>query len=320
MPGLGRRSGRADDRMPISHTRAPSLAALGVALVLTGCGTAALPTSSGATVSAGPSSPSRPSTASIASGSPSSVDGSAGPAVASASPLAGVEPVEPPRLATTTLICERWGPEPPASLVTCGDAAGLALAAISSTTAVTRLDVGYGEWCVTSASPCGDRSADVTWVIARTRPPDTLRLRVGRLDGELAVWPAVPGPPVRSTPFDPPPRRAPPLGPDAPTDLAHREPYPLCGEEDLGASEAFSTAARECFLTAVLAGSSAELDSRATSTEGDAVLTVYRFAGSGAVRRAVRSNGVWSASACGIARIDTPAVFEMAGGCVTVSP
>ena len=185
---------------------------------------------------------------------------------------------------------------------------------------LVRLDVGYGEWCDPPDAPCGDRTAGVTWVVARM-PPDTVRLRIARGgSGELGVWPPVPGPNVPPVPFDPPPRAAPGFGGDAPPDLAARAPLPLCGDEALGASEAFATAARRCFLTAVLAGSPAEFDSHAPSTEGDAVLTVYRFEGSGAIRRWVRSAGSWNASACGIAALDTPAVFEMAGVCVTMPP
>jgi len=245
--------------------------------------------------------------------------GAAATAVPVGSARVDVEPVEPARLASVTLVCERWGADPPPSIVSCGDAARLALAVLGPAAAtVTRLDVGYGEWCAPADAPCGDRSATVASIVARTAPRETVRLRIARVDsGELGVWPPVLGPNAPPVAFDPPPRAAPELGSDAPPDLAARAPFPLCGEEDLGISEAFATAARRCFLTAVLAGSPAELDSHATSTEGDAVLMVYRFAGSGPIRRWVRSSDRWTASACGIAAIDTPAVFEMAGVCVT---
>jgi hypothetical protein len=252
---------------------------------------------------------------------PSIVASAGAPATAGAtgSPLVDVEPVEPARVAAVTVVCERWGPDPPSSLVSCGDAARLAMAAIGAAAPnVTRLDVGYGEWCDPPDAPCGDRAAHVAWVVARGAA-GTLRLRIARGDsGDLGVWPPVPGPNLPSVPFDPPSRAAPGLGSDVPPDLAARAPFPLCGVEDLGASEAFATAARRCFLAAVLASSPAEFDSHATSTEGEAVLTVYRFGGSGAIRRWVRSAGSWTSSACGIAAIDTPAVFEMAGVCVTL--
>jgi hypothetical protein len=319
MPGLRRLSRRAAGVPGRRPRRWASLGAFATVAILVACDAGSPPPVSlpaGSPASA----PTSATPASVASsGSGAAGSGEAG--LPAGSPRVDLDPVEPARLVSSTLVCERWGAEPPPTLITCGDAARLALAALGTSAAVTRLDVGYGGWCPGPDAPCGDRSADVTWVVARDGTSNSIRVRIARAaSGDLAVWPPVPGPAVPSATFDAPPPRAPDLGGDAPPDLVDRDPFPLCGVEDLGTSDAYATAARRCFLDAVLAGSAAELDSAATSTEGEAVLTVYRFRGSGAVRRWVRSAGNWTASACGIARIDTPAVFEMAGVCVAVPP
>ena len=70
----------------------------------------------------------------------------------------------------------------------------------------------------------------------------------------------------------------------------------------------------------VLAGVPAELTSRTFSTEGGAVLTLYRFIGRGPVLRFVRSTAGWTGSACGISPIRTTAVFLLAGSCERVTP
>ncbi len=221
-------------------------------------------------------------------------------------------------LDAVTLVCESWGSEPPAGTIPCRDAAGLGLAALGAGRAarVVRLDVAFGEGC--AATPdCPNRRPDVGWVVARAAGGgDALLVRVARVDsGELRVWPPVAGAPPPTPAFDPPARTAPDLGPDAPNALRDREPLPFCGDEDLGQSESFDVTARRCFVDGVIAGAQVELISRASSTEGDPVLTVFRFDGRGSVSRSVRSAGQWTTAVCGISPVATPAAFVTAGGC-----
>jgi hypothetical protein len=81
------------------------------------------------------------------------------------------------------------------------------------------------------------------------------------------------------------------------------------------APDAFATSIRRCFLRGVLAGVPVELVSRSVSTEGQTLLTLYRFTGQGAVLRYVRTSAGWTGSACGISPIRTRAVFILAGTC-----
>ena len=58
-----------------------------------------------------------------------------------------------------------------------------------------------------------------------------------------------------------------------------------------------------------------ELVSRAASTEGEVVTTIYRFTGQGAIQRFVRAGSSWTAAACAISPIDTTAVFLLVRPC-----
>jgi hypothetical protein len=221
-------------------------------------------------------------------------------------------------LRSITIVCESWGSEPPSATIDCEDAVTAALAALGATRAavVRRLDFGYGEWCA-AASTCLPRRSDIGWVVARTATLETLRVRVA-LDAAtgLQAWPPVEGPRVIVPSFRTPPVDAPDLGEGTPRELAEREAFPFCGSEDVGLTEAFNTAARQCFLDGVRAGSPVELISRMTSTEGGGqLLDVYRFTGEGAIFRYLLRDGQWTVSACGISPITTIAVFVLAGGC-----
>ena len=254
-------------------------------------------------------------------GSPSATAGSTAepstPAT-SATPIPDPERPPPIPLRSITIVCESWGSEPPPATIDCGHAVIASLAALGPNQAalVRRVDVGFGEWCDDPAT-CLPRRSDVGWVVARTATLDTLRVRVA-LDatGGLQAWPPVPGPRVIVPSFRPPPVDAPDLGEGTPRELAERDAFPFCGSEDVGLSEAYNTAARQCFLDGVRAGSPVELISRMTATEGGApLLDLYRFTGEGAVFRYLRRDGRWTVSACGISPIATIAVFVLAGDC-----
>jgi hypothetical protein len=247
--------------------------------------------------------------------------GSAPEPALAASPLpADVVPADV-QLDTETLVCESWGSEPPVGAIQCRGAASLALAAMGPEQAarVERLDVGFGDRCGTG--PCPDRRPDVGWVLARFATGAVRLIHVATDPaGGLRVWPPVMGEAPAPVAFRPPARTAPDLGPDAPSALRDREPYPFCGREDIGSVESYDVVARRCFVDGVLAGSPVELLSQSVSTEGDAVLTVYRFGGRGSVVRSVRAGGAWTSAVCAISPIATPAAFAIAGGCDERNP
>jgi len=306
-PARGSRSAR---RSPGGLRR---VAPIAVALTLiAGCVATGLPETT-------PAGTSR--TAAATTGAAATTDAEPSSALGSATPIPDPEwPVAVP-LRSITVICESWGSEPPPATIECARAVTASLAALGGERAalVRRIDVGYGEWC-DAPSACAPRQADVGWVVARTATLETLRVRVA-LDaaGGLQAWPPVPGPRVILPTFQPPPVRAPDLGGGTAPKLAEREPFPFCGSEDAGLSESFNTAARQCFVDGVQAGSPVEMISRTGATEGGGVLNVYRFTGEGAVLRYLLANGRWTAMACGISPIATTAAFVLAGTCESLA-
>jgi hypothetical protein len=249
----------------------------------------------------------------IAGASPPAA-GPGGSPAGSPGPLPDLTPITP-RIDAITVICEAWGSEPPPSTIDCGDAVSLGLAAIGAEGAasVRRLDFRFAAPC--GAATCAGRRPDAGWVLARSESFDTLVVPVAiDLDGVLRAWPPIDGPVQPDPPFRPPARLAPDLGPSGPAELRDRVALPFCGEETMRDPDAFDRAARTCFLDGVLAGSPVELVSRAWSTEGHPITTVYRYPGRGAVLRYLGTDR-WVVSACGVEPIDTPAVFLMAGIC-----
>jgi hypothetical protein len=230
-------------------------------------------------------------------------------------PIPDLAPSSVP-LSLFTLVCESWSGEPPTAVIDCAAAASLALAAIGGEPAATvrRLDVRFGDRC--EDGPCAENRADVVRVVARSAEFDTVAVRVA-LDpaGELRAWPPIAGPTEPPPAFAPPSAAAPDLGPELPDELRLRPPVASCGAEDLVEPDAFATDVRTCFLGGVLAGVPVEFASRGFSTEGQALLTLYRFAGRGPILRYIRTHAGWSGAACGISPIPTIAVFILAGTC-----
>jgi hypothetical protein len=156
----------------------------------------------------------------------------------------------------------------------------------------------------------------VRWAVARSAAFETLHVRIARdAAGELRVWPPVEGRLEPPPSFAPPPATAPDLGPDAPAAVRDRPALPFCGLEDQSSPDAFDTPARRCFLDGIGAWIGVELISRASSTEGEAVTTVYRYAGQGGIERIVRAGPTWTAAACAISPIDTTAAFLLVRPC-----
>jgi hypothetical protein len=291
-----------DDRRVSDVTRARWLGLI-LAAAIAGCGS-----------TTGPSAPASPSTAATADPAPSPSS-----PIASPTPIAGLTTGLPVPLDAILLICESWGSEPPSQIVGCREAASLALAAVGPVAGeVGRLDFGYGEPC--PSTPCPSRDPGIAWVVVSSTRGNRPVIRVARdVRRALQAWPPEPGPAAAIPTFTPPPALAPDLGADAPPGVRDREPVPFCGDEDLGTADRFETVARRCFVDGILAGSPVELISRAPSTEGGPVVTLYRWTGRGSVRRDVRSDGRWSASICAITPLATDAGFVLAGGCDPVA-
>jgi hypothetical protein len=306
------------DRLPIVSRSGSRFVATLAVIVLLGSGCVApgprpAPTASpiGSTDVAVHPSPSRAS-------EPASSPSAAGSSDGGATPLPDPPPISRP-LSAFTIVCADWSADPPPDLLECADAARLALAAIGGerAAAVRRLDIGFGDPCP-EPSPCIP-AADVRWAVARSAAFETLHVRVARdADGEIRVWPPVEGRPQPPPAFAAPPPAAAEVGPDVPRAIRDSPALPLCGVEDLASPDAFDTPARQCFLDGVAGWVGVELVSRAASTEGEAVTTVYRFTGQGAIERFVRASGIWTAAGCAITPIDTSVVFLLVRPCESI--
>jgi hypothetical protein len=283
----------------------------------------------GCTVGSAPprasSSPTTREVGPVPSTSPSPVSPSPSPATptppdGSATPIPDLTSAGPVPLARVLLICGSWGENPPDTVIACRDGASIALAALGPdrVAGVERLDVAYGSSCP-AAGACADRRPDVVDVTARLHgPSEALVIRVARdPTGELRAWPATPITPPEPA-FHPPPVAAPALD-AAPPAIRDRKPLPFCGDED-ATGDVFDAAARRCFLDGVRGGSPVELVSRSASTEGDPVVTLYRWTGTGSVVKSVRNGAGWQTAVCAITPIDTDAGFVLAGGCDPVDP
>ena len=247
---------------------------------------------------------------------PTAVPSATNPPAASATPIPDLGSAGPVPLARVLLVCELWGEDPPPTAIGCRDGASLALAALGPDRAsgVNRLDVAFGSSCSTSGA-CLDRRPDVVVVTARVGSlANAATVRVARdPTGELTAWPATAVDLPPDPPLDPPPAAAPAID-GATAAIRDREPLPFCGDEDATAGT-FDTVARQCFLDGIRAGIPVELISRSASTEGDPVLTLYRWTGTGSVAKAVRNAAGWEGAVCAITPIATDAVFVLAGGC-----
>jgi hypothetical protein len=111
-----------------------------------------------------------------------------------------------------------------------------------------------------------------------------------------------------------PPSVAAPALDGAPASIRGRTPLPFCGAEDTTTHDV-DPAIRRCFVDGLLAGSPVELISRSPSTEGDPVVSLLRWSGTGSIERSVHADGSWARNRCAITLIETDAAFENAGGC-----
>ncbi|MFL5684830.1 MAG: hypothetical protein ACJ77D_02130, partial [Chloroflexota bacterium] len=77
----------------------------------------------------------------------------------------------------------------------------------------------------------------------------------------------------------------------------------------------YAVGVRRCFLDGVLSGQPVEFLTRDHGTEGEEVLTLYRFAGQGPIISYDRDGGRWTYSACGISPVTGQLVFQRDGLC-----
>jgi hypothetical protein len=245
------------------------------------------------------------------------------PSAASPSPTAGAPTPLASLLPTTatietvTQICETWGSSAPDDTITCGDAIWLALDALGPAGGTARrADFGYGPYCPLGLGECGERVTTESHVVVRTASVGSFVLRVARgSDGGLLVWPPQPVGAEPVPAFTPPVPALADVGPGAPPEVAQREAYPLCSVEDSGLAGPYDASARRCLANGVLAGQAVEFLTRGASTEGGAVLTLYRFAGAGPLVRFVSDNGAWARYACGMSLNESDLVFNNDGDC-----
>ncbi len=260
---------------------------------------------------------------------PATSDGSA-PASTAASPLPSPvrtePPSDPPTPAPSTSPSDGAAAHPdPATFlqvcrsadladvapVPCSDVVEAALGAPEL--AGTRIErVETGGTCDPARS-CGLATvAPAAWVtVLSDGDPMIVKVVLGA-DGGLSVAAVYPAIPPERPPFTPP---APGLAdlPGAPPSLAGRTAYPLCGTEQAPMGGPYDETARTCFLTGVLAGSPVELAALSTGTEGGALVSLYRYAGSGGVGLVTGEDGRWTRRFTGIADATGGLVFDIAG-------
>ncbi len=70
---------------------------------------------------------------------------------------------------------------------------------------------------------------------------------------------------------------------------------------------------RDCFVRSVLGGQPAEFITRTPGTEGESVVEIWRFTGTGPIRRYIRDFSAWIYIETGIEPRDSELRFAVAG-------
>jgi hypothetical protein len=266
-------------------------------LVLAACGLAPDPTPSR-------SAPNPVATADSGDGQPSSLE-----------PDPTARPPSDIDLGAITQVCEAWSGHLPKRGIKCDRGIRATLESLGPIgPSVERLDFRYTPPCDGQVCLRGPARA---WVsIAAGRAGNLLvELRIDH-SGVVVASPPVTGPKLpNGDAFDAPPvdRRSVPG--NVPREVRDRQPLPLCGVETARPGDPLDQRARQCFLAGVLAGEAVEFISQGRATEGEIAITIYRFAGKGAIVSYVRDAGQWTWSACGISPVHTDLVFQLAGLC-----
>ena len=278
--------------------RTAVVASVALTLVLAGCAT------TGPTNRIEPSTPSRsagsaagaatpPATA--AASEPASLAASPNPAETSSSPTVEGDSAELLR------ICYPGPPEP--SDIDCKDAVDAALGVAGAGSLPFRAVLTWSTFCAFE-TPCPSQAPDpkTAYVVLHLADGTGVQVAVRLDNGALS-----PGPPAAITAHDIGPRQtfdAPPVAKadvaPAPALISNRRASPLCGMEQAGLAGPFDVRARNCFMTALLAGDAAEFVSRRADVGGAPFLELWRFEGSGPVTVFRGEAGSWSQLRCGV--------------------
>jgi len=252
---------------------------------------------------------------------------------ASPEPTATVTPIPSdwPLLAdpdALTRICEASPDGEFDDTIRCGGAIEEALRALGAKArAVLRADFAYGPVCPPGVlCPVTPDAGHVVFSWP-ARPLPVVRVALDEY-GAIVAYPPEP------LPFEPPPppvvtsppAARPDVGEMPPPEVAHRAPYPYCGQDGGGLIGPVDEVGRRCFLDSVLTGRAAEFVVRLVTVEGDPVTEVWRFAGSGPIVVYVDqtqdsfSTGGWLRLACSLVRDAAPWTFERGDCTVTRLP
>ena len=225
-------------------------------------------------------------------------------------------PYDPTRI---TQLCESWGGGAGDRLISCGRGLKSALESLGAGAAdVERVYLQYKPRCDPVSPTCPARREDHAWVAIQSRPAGDLVVEVSlaRDGGYVTTLPVRDASPPDVPTFETPRRAIARIAGPQPNEVRDRDPLPLCGVETADLGGPWQTDARRCFRDRVLAAQAVEFVSQARGTEGEAVLTIYRFTGQGAVRRYDREAGAWTSTACGLALLRTEVVFVTDGICI----
>ena len=287
---------------------AVAAAFVATALALAGCGTSAPTTGPEPSRTAPPAPP-------ATGGAPGSSASGAPSTHASLPPSAPAERTSPPPIdgdsASLLRICFPGPPEP--SDIDCQDAVDTALGVARASPPPFRAVLTWSAFCAFE-TPCPSHAQDPNSAYVVLYLPDGTGVAVDvRLENATLIG----GPPIAISARDIGPRQtfaAPSVATAdvgaAPAVIANRPAMPLCGTERAGLAGPFDAGARNCFMTALLAGSPAEFASRRADVGGAPFLELWRFGGSGPVTVYREESGGWSELRCGIVIVAGDQVFD----------
>lgn len=178
--------------------------------------------------------------------------------------------------------------------VACADGLELALASILTVTQepIARMYLSRPPCAEAACADVASSSADVTawessegraWHVTLTATADAMAVSIP-LPGPATEWPAGGETTGGSTPA-----ASRPAIPGAPSEIAKREPLPLCGVAKGGDDPVAS----RCLITSVIGGRPAELLVSTFGTEGDPITLLYRYLGHGALVQYEGGEGAW---------------------------
>lgn len=254
------------------------VAAVLLTIVLTGCATAS--------ASQSPSAEPTPTATPAPSAATASPTTPATPAVTPA-PALSLNDLDHNRVelagVNATALCDpeagQFDPDAGETTIACSDALTWALTAVATATSDVALRV-YVQRPDCEAVPCSAdplSTATVTVWTASGAYEVGLDSRIDTVTGPTPVD-GVSAWPVSGSATSPAVDR--PTIKGSPPAVAKRDPYPYCGQAEMGEPSEVDA----CFRAAVLDGRPAEMIDKLYGTEGGAILRIYRFDGSGRIK------------------------------------